>query len=446
MDSGGLSCRSGWRSELHASGFDSAITLMEPDYLSPQRRWIIAGILFLATAINYIDRQTLSILAPLLRDRFGMTNTDYSNVINAFLVAYTIMYALGGRIMDWLGTRLGMALHVLWWSIAECLHALARTAIHLGVTRVLLGMGEAGEIPGSEKVIAECFPASERSLAISIFLTGATVGATIAPPLVVGITKIWGWRFSFVATGMLGFLWLVVWLTFYRLPTLRQDVALVEAYTDPPDARVSENDHPLPWFRLFTYRATWGVMMGRFFLDATWFFYLFWLPEFLTRQRGLSLEMIGMVAWIPFLAADLGALGGGAAAAHLLRRGWSPDQTHRGLILMGTLLLFAPLALARTQGLALSMTWISVGTFVIQFAGANVHTVPAQVFKSSSVASVGGLAGAAGSIGGVLLTRLVGYLLDRYHSYVLCLDLIGGVFPFMVMISLLVLGRVRRIN
>jgi ACS family hexuronate transporter-like MFS transporter len=419
---------------------------VESDYLSPRRRWAIAGILFLATAINYIDRQTLSVLAPLLRDRFRMTNTDYANVLNSFLVAYTIMYALGGRIMDWLGTRLGMALHVLWWSVAECLHALLRTATQLGVARVFLGMGEAGEIPGSEKVIAECFPASERSLAISIFLTGATVGATIAPPLVVGMTTMWGWRFSFVASGMLGFLWIVVWLVVFSQPARRREAGLLVANAKPANPGPPKNDRPLPWFRLFTYRATWGVMAGRFFLDATWFFYLFWLPEFLTRQKGLSLQMIGMVAWIPFLAADLGAITGGAAAAYLLGHGWSPDQAHRGLIFAGTLLLFSPLALARTQGLALSLTWISLATFAVQFVGANIHTVPAQVFKSSSVASVGGLAGAAGSTGGILLTRLIGYVLDRYHSYGLCLDLIGGAIPIAAMSSLLLMGRVRRMT
>jgi ACS family hexuronate transporter-like MFS transporter len=402
--------------------------------------------LFLATAINYIDRQTLSILEPLLRTQFGMTSTDYSHIVNAFLASYTVMYAFGGRVMDWLGTRLGMALHVVWWSIAECLHALAKTVPQLGVCRFLLGIGEAGEIPGSEKVIAERFPIAERSLAISIFLLGAMVGATVAPPLVVLITKLWGWRFSFIAAGLLGSVWVLVWLVFFRLPPMPQDTAPEEARASLPNHAASAGTDRLPWLRLFAYRATWGVMMGRFFLDATWFFYLFWLPEFLSRTKGLSLGMIGAVAWIPFLAADLGALGGGAVATFLQKRHWSPDQAHRGIMFMGSFLLFCPLALARTQGLVPSLAWISLGTFSLQFVGANIHTVPAQVFDSSSVGSVGGLGGACGSIGAMLLTRFIGYVLDQYKSYELCLDLIGCIYPIMVMVSLLVMGKVRKID
>jgi len=419
---------------------------MDSRYLSPRRRWAVAGMLFLATAINYIDRQTLSILEPRLKTQFGMTSTDYSHIINAFLASYTIMYAFGGRLMDWLGTRLGMALHVAWWSIAECLHALAKTVPQLCVYRFLLGIGEAGEIPGSEKVIAERFPVPERSLAISVFLLGAMVGATVAPPLVVLITKIWGWRFSFVAMGSLGFIWVLVWLVFFRLPPILQDTAPEEARAYLPNHATSAGSDSLPWLRLFTYRATWGVMMGRFFLDATWFFYLFWLPEFLSHQKGLSLEMIGAVAWIPFLAADLGAAAGGTFATFLQKRNWSPDQAHRGLMFMGAFLLFCPLALARTQGLAPSLAWISLGTFSLQFVGSNIHTVPAQVFDSTSVGSVGGLAGASGSIGAMLLTRLIGYVLDKYKSYEICLELIGLVYPIMVMVSLLVMGKVRKID
>lgn len=419
---------------------------MQARYLTPRRRWAVAGMLFLATAINYIDRQTLSILEPLLKTQFGMTSTDYSHIVNAFLASYTVMYALGGRIMDWLGTRLGMALHVVWWSIAACLHALARTIPQLGGCRFLLGIGEAGEIPGSEKVIAERFPASERSLAISIFLLGAMVGATVAPPLVVLITKLWGWRFSFVATGLLGFVWVLIWLVFFRLPQVPQETTCKEPRADLANQEAPAEADPLPWLKLFAYRATWGVMMGRFFLDATWYFYLFWLPEFLSRQKGLSLEMIGMVAWIPFLTADLGAVTGGAAATFLQKRHWSPDLAHRGIMFAGTFALFCPLALARTEGLALSLLWISLGTFAIQLIGSNIHTVPSQVFNSSSVGSVGGLGGACGSIGGMLLTRLIGYVLDHYQSYELCLDLIGSVYPIMVMISLLVMGKVRKID
>ncbi|HZP00323.1 MAG TPA: MFS transporter [Terriglobia bacterium] len=401
--------------------------------------------LFLATAINYIDRQTLSILEPLLKIQLGMTSTDYSHIVNAFLASYTVMYALGGRIIDWLGTRLGMALHVLWWSIAECVHALVQTVPHLALCRSLLGVGEAGEIPGSEKVIAERFPPSERSLAMSVFLLGAMVGATVAPPLVVLITKLWGWRFAFVATGLMGFAWVMVWLVFFRLPPISRDAKAEAPDRILPNLKTPGSAAPLPWLKLFDYRATWGVMMGRFFLDATWFFYLFWLPEFLSHQKGLSLEMIGMVAWIPFLSADLEAIGGGAAATFLLKRHWTPDQAHRGLMFVGAFALFGPLALARTDGLALSLVWISLGTFAIQFVGSNIHTVPSQVFDSSSVGSVGGLAGACGSIGGMLLTHLIGCILDHYKSYELCLDLIGSVFPVMVMVSLLVMGKVGKI-
>jgi ACS family hexuronate transporter-like MFS transporter len=420
-----------------------------------RRRLVLAALIFFATALNYMDRQILSFLSPLLRAQFRMTNMDYANVVDAFLLAYSVMYLLGGRLVDRIGTRLGMALSVTWWSVAECLHSVVHSALQLGISRSLLAIGEAIEIPGAEKLIAEAFPPSQRPLAISFFMLGSMVGATIAPPVAVGLAKLYGWRFVFLSTGLLGFVWTAVWMLV--IPTVRRqapkDVGGNDSANSTEKATLTvqrtQNESeamPLSFRVLLANRITWGVLVARFFLDSSWYFYLFWIVEFLKKEKEFSLQLIGLLGWIPFLCADIGVIVGGATVSVLQSWGWTPNRSHKTVMFAGIVFLFSPFILANTASQGSAILWISAGVFGIQIVGANFHAIPTQVFHAKSVGTVEGLAGACGSIGGVLLTKLIGYITDHYGSYSLILEIMGTIFPVMIFASILLLGKIRWIT
>jgi ACS family hexuronate transporter-like MFS transporter len=272
------------------------------------RRWWIAGLLFLATAINYLDRQALSVTAPVLRREFGLTATDYSRVVACFLAAYTVCQAVAGRLMDRFGPRLGLLAAMLWWSLAGAAHSLARDALSLACFRLLLGIGEAGNFPGSVKAVERWFPQPERAFAVGLFNSGSSLGALVALPLITAITLAWGWQSAFLAMGAAGLLWSVPWLLVYRAEPAghAKSAALARA---------------VPTRRLLGERAVWSLMLARFFCDPVWWFYVFWLPDYLAKARGLSLASIGAVGWAPFLAAGIGSLFGGWASGRLVRAG-----------------------------------------------------------------------------------------------------------------------------
>ena len=366
-------------------------------------RWWVASLLFLATVINYVDRQTLSVLAPLLRDLFGMSNTDYSRVVFAFLLAYMIMQTGSGRIMDRLGTKAGFSLTIAWWSAAAMLHAAANSVLSFGVFRFLLGMGEAGNWPGGVKAVSEWFAPRERAFAIGFFNSGSTLGAVIAPPLVAWIALNWGWRAAFLLTGSLGFLWLVLWQATYRAPK-----------AIPAEAELTER---VRWRDLFAFRQVWGLVLARMLADPVWWFYVFWLPEYLKRERAFSLAMIGYFAWIPFLTADAGNLLGGALSGWLIRRGLPVLRARKTVMAASALLMTSgiPAVLVADAGLALAL--ISLATFAYSTWAANILTLPADLFPPRIVASVSGLSGTGAALGGMIFTLIIGAVVDRF-SYV----------------------------
>lgn len=383
----------------------------------PHLRWWIAGLLFLATVINYVDRQCLSVLAPVLRDEFGMTAGDYSRILSGFMLAYLIMQTGSGRLMDWLGTKTGFALCIVWWSVAAMLHAAARSALHLGLFRFLLGLGEAGNWPGAVKAIAEWFPTRERAFAIGLFNSGSTVGATVAPPLVAWLALTHGWRNAFLITGSLGFLWLVLWLILYRRPEehrwlLAAELELIRSGQE--DMRVGER---IRWRSLFRYRQVWGLVLGRMLADPVWWFYVFWLPEYLKRERDFSLAMIGYFAWIPFLAADIGNLTGGAMSGLLVKRRVPVLRARKTVMLACALLMMAGIPAVQVREAWLAVALISLVTFSYSAWAANILTLPADLFPPQIVASVSGLSGTGAAAGGMLFTLIIGYVVDRF-SYV----------------------------
>ncbi len=410
-------------------GKDSAADLCQGAGVIHRRRWAVLAMLFCASSISYIDRQTLSVLVPVLRDEFGMSNTDYSNVLNAFFFAFTLMYAVGGRLMDRLGVYLGLMLAVAFWSTAAAMHALAGSALALACYRFLLAVGEAPQPPASAKTVSEWFPSHERGFATSIFLLGATVGATLAPPLVVWLYRHWGWRFAFLATGLLGFVWILAWFRVGRQPGQP---------TMPRNVRM----HPLR--PLLTRRATWGVLSLRFFLDPVWYFYVFWLPEYLVRSKGLSIETVGMLAWTPFLAADVGTFAGGSLASWLQRRGWSINRSHKTVMTLSAILMMASATVP-----SLNATWQYVSAMCIaiigmQMFGSNNHTLPTHLFPPGAVGTVAGLAGASAGVGSMLFVRFIGVSVDLTHSYLLVFATAGLFYPLMALASLGLVGRLER--
>lgn len=354
---------------------------------------------FWATVINYLDRQTLSVAAPVLREQFHMSNVDYSRVVFAFLLAYTIMNGVSGPLIDRLGTRLGYGLCVAWWSIAAALHAFSRGALSLGAFRFLLGIGEAGNWPGAVKVVAEWFPENERALAAGIFNSGSAVGAILAPPVVAFLLLKLGWEAAFLFVGLTGLVWLAFWWKIYRTP------AAPAGQASPP---------PAPVRALLRTRFVWAFTASKIFMDPVWYFYIFWFPEYLKRVRNFDLASIGKYAWIPFLVAGFGNLLGGWLSGFLLKRGASVTVARKSSVTFFAFLMTSaiPAVLAREAWLAIA--FVSVAMLGYTGSLANMLSFPADVFPGNAVASVYGLASMGSGFGGMIFTLLTGWVIDHY--------------------------------
>lgn len=411
------------------------------DLRSPRRlpglRWWVVALLFFVTVLNYVDRQTLSVLAPTLKGEFRMSNMDYAFVVNAFLISYTVMQAVSGAFLDWIGTKWGFAIMFVWWSAATFLHRFARGVRSLALFRFLLGMGEAGNWPGAAKAIAEWFPENERGGAMGIFNAGSSTGALLAPPLIALTALHMGWRNTFAIISLGGMTWLVFWVMIYRKPPEVSSAQPAAAVT-PENASRALPKAKIRWFSLFAYREMWGIFLARAVTDSVWWFYIFWLPEYLKHDRGFSLSMIGLFAWIPFLTADLGCLAGGWCSDLLMRHGLTLNAGRKVVLAASVLLTsvawFVPSTTSSTTALAL----IAVATFGVQSWGTLLLTLPADIFPSDVVASVSGLSGFGAGVGGVLFTFLIGYLLDKFsYRPVLAMAATMHFFGFLVLIALI---------
>jgi ACS family hexuronate transporter-like MFS transporter len=409
-------------------------------------RWLIATLLFIATVINYIDRQTLSIAIPVIRDELGITNSDYSRIVFSFLLAYTIMQVVSGKLIDRLGTKKGFSLFISWWSTASLLHVFANTVFGFGFFRFLLGMGEAGNWPGAVKAIAEWFPPKERALAAGFFNSGSSIGAVLAPPLISWIIIARGWREAFVITGALGFVWLAAWLYLYQVPELHPRItdAELSEITEGRDPSAVAAGNELRWIDLFRYRQLWGLLMARILSDPVWWFYVFWLPEYLKRQRSFSIAMIGMFGWIPFLFADLGNFVGGGASSFLIKRGWGVGRARKTVMCISAGAMIAGIPAVLTSNVIYSLALISVVTLAYSSWAANLITLPTDMFPKEVVASVYGIAGTAAGIGGMAFTLITGVVVDRF-SYV-PIFIAAGLLPIFAAAALvLLIGKVETI-
>jgi MFS transporter, ACS family, hexuronate transporter len=362
-------------------------------------RWMMLGFAFLATVINYLDRQTLSVLAPVLLERFRISATTYSHIIFAFMLAYTVMNGVSGPLLDRLGTKIGYALTIAWWSAAEILHAFSSGAISLEVFRCLLGMGEAGNFPAGVKLIGEWFPPKERSLASGIFNSGAAIGAMLAPPLLALTVLQMGWQASFVFVGSLGFVWLGAWWIFYRNPGSSPE----EVETPPPAV-----------WPLAKSRFVWQFTLSKVFADPVWYFYTFWFPQYLKVGHGFTMKQIGETAWIPFFTAGIGNLAGGFVCSWLIRLGLSPQMARRTGVLIFSALMTAAVPAAMVPSPSLAIALISTTTFGYCGALANVLAIPRDLFPKNAVASIWGLASMGSGFGGMFFSLVTGWLVDHY--------------------------------
>ncbi|MBS1543888.1 MAG: MFS transporter [Bacteroidetes bacterium] len=381
-------------------------------------RWIVCGLLFLATTINYVDRQVLSLLKPTLSDEFGWTELDYSHIVMSFSAAYAAGYLLFGWIVDRVGTKIGYSLSVLLWSLAAMGHALAKTTLGFGFMRGLLGVSEAGNFPTAVKTTAEWFPKKERAFATGIFNSGTNVGALVAPIAIPWILGVYGWQMAFILTGLLGLLWLVAWFFMYEIPSLQARLSQKELAIIRSDDERTDNQSTaaIPWISLLRMRQTWAYILGKLFTDPIWYFLLFWLPAYFAEVYEVDLRKPSLELALIYSATTIGSIGGGYLSSWLIRRGWEVYRARRTAMLWFALAVTPVMLVRFTDHVWVAVLFMSLAAAAHQAWSANIMTTVSDNFPGSSVSSVAGIGGMAGSIGGILFPLLVGNLLDHYKQ------------------------------
>jgi MFS transporter, ACS family, hexuronate transporter len=363
-----------------------------------RRRWVVLGLLFASTILNYVDRQTLSILAVYIQAELGMSTIDYARIVQVFLLTYTVAYLGAGWVTDKLGTKLSLALFVGWWSLANMLTGMVHSVAQLGLARGALGLGEAGNYTAAPKAVSENFPPAERGFAVGIYTAGAMIGATIAPPLIAWLALAHSWRAAFVVTGAAGFVWIVIWLLVYKsVPQAAADAVAAERY---------------PWSRVLRDRTVWGLAGARMIADPVWYFYLFWLPKYMGDQYGMGLLQVAQFAWIVYLAADFGSIGGGILSGVLVKRGVSAQRSR--LLIMTAAATLAPMGVLISTGVGMvpMLALAAVVTFSHLMFQVNLTALVIDRYPSHGVATVFGVIAAGSGVGGILSTQLVGQLVS----------------------------------
>jgi MFS transporter, ACS family, hexuronate transporter len=376
-------------------------------------RWYIAILLCLSSELNYMDRQTLSVLADTIQRELNLTTIDYSRITSSFLISYAVMYAVSGRLIDILGTRRGFMIFVSAWSLANMLHGFANTALQLRLFRFLLGAAEPANFPAGVKAVAEWFPMKERALAVGIFNAGTALGSALAVPLVSWIALTWGWRYAFVMTGAVGFIWVAVWAMFYRLPQdhprlSEAEKKLILADAGPED----ENPQPVSIGRLLRRREAWGCILARVFTDPISYFLFFWTPKYFQQERGFDLATVGLYIWIPYVALTAGNLASGAIPRYLISRGWTVNRARKTTMLsVSCLMPVFCLLVTRVSSPTLAIVLMAVIMFG-HAAWGNI-TLPAEVFPKHVVGTISGFGGALGGVLGAITQWYIGWVVQN---------------------------------
>lgn len=383
-------------------------------------RWTVCALIFFATTLNYLDRQVIGILKPMLETNLNIGEADYGNIVTIFQLFYGFSMLIAGRLIDKFGTKIGYAVSVLFWSIAAMGHSLAQGVMGFGFWRAFLGLSESGNFPSAIKTIAEWFPKKERAFATGIFNSGANVGAIIAPILVPAVVVAWGWRAAFIVTGALGFIWLVLWIIFYELPERQKKLSAVELAFIHSDA--DENDEstsPVPWLSLLKYRQTWIFFIGKALTDPIWWFYLFWIPGWLSTVRGagLDLKSFGLPLVVIYSSTTIGSIGGGWLSSFMIQKGMSAFNARKYTMLIFALLV-VPVYFAQSSGVGIwgAVALISLAASSHQAWSANIFTTVSDAFPKRVVSSVTSIGGMAGAIGGAFVSVFAGHILDFFKK------------------------------
>lgn len=383
---------------------------------SPTRyRWVVVGLLFAATAINYVDRQMIGVLKPTLSAEMAWSETDYANIVFWFQAAYAVGYLGFGRIVDLVGARFGYAIAVVIWTIAHMAHGGVHSVTQFAMARFGLGVGESGNFPAGIKAVTEWFPQKERAFAIGLFNAGANIGAIVTPLLVPWLTVAYGWRVAFYATGIFGIVWLIAWLALYRKPEAHRKISAEElAYIrqDPADPV-----QPIGWGRLITVKETWAYAIGKFCIDPIWWFFLFWLPGYLGTRYGLDLLSFGPPLVAIYLLSDLGSVAGGWMSGRLMKAGKSVNAARKLTMLLCACAVLPVFFAQSIDNLWLAVLIIGIATAAHQAFSANLYTLPSDLFPRGAVGSVVGIGGTVGAIGGMAMAKYAGYVLDSIGSY-----------------------------
>ena len=407
-------------------------------------RWTICALIFLATTINYVDRQVIGILAPTLQKEIGWNEIDYGYIVTAFTAAYALGMLIIGRLIDNFGTKKGYTFALTGWSFAAIGHALATSALGFGVARFALGLFEAGNFPAAIKTVAEWFPKKERAFATGIFNAGSNVGAVVAPLVVPWITLTWGWQEAFIFTGAIGLLWMILWFWFYERPEKNKRLSKEEydyIQSDPADPAVK-----IPWRTLFKYKGTWAFAMGKLLTDPAWWFYLYWIPSFLHSNYGIKLNEIGIPLIIIYVVADFGSIGGGWLSSYFIKRGWTINKGRKVTMFICAVSVIPIVFASQASNVWIAVALLSLATAAHQGWSANLFTTVSDIFPRKAVASVVGLGGTFGAIGGMFIATAAGFILEFTGSYLILFIIAGSLYLVALLVINLLVPDIKEIN
>jgi MFS transporter, ACS family, hexuronate transporter len=412
---------------------------IEPQVKIGNYRWVICALIFFATTVNYIDRSVLGVLNPTLRTAIGWNDNTYGLITGAFTLAYALGFLFAGWLIDKIGMKIGYTLYLALWSIAAAAHALARSALGFGVARFSLGIGESGNFPAAIKTVAEWFPKKERALATGIFNAGTNVGAVVAPLVVPWLALNWGWQSAFLITGLIGLVWIIFWLPVYNKPREHPRLSskeLEHIESDPPDPEVK-----IRWSYLLTYRQTWAFAIGKFMTDSVWWFYLFWFPTFMADRFQVDLKGIGLPMITVYLLADVGSVAGGWLSSSLLGKGWTANAARKTTMLLCAICILPVMMAPHVDGKWIAIWLVGIAAAAHQGFSANIFTTTSDMFPRKAVASVVGIGGCAGGLGGFFLTLGTGYIKQHTGSYAITFAVAGVTYLFALLIMHLLVPK-----
>ncbi len=410
-----------------------------------KQRWKICALLFFATTINYMDRQILGLLAPVLQKEIGWSESEYAWIVTAFQAAYALGLVGFGWFIDKFGTKIGYAVAITGWSIAAMAHAMVSTVFGFGAARAGLGLSEAGNFPAAQKAVAEWFPKKERALTTGIYNSGANIGAVLAPAVVPWLTVTYGWQEAFIFVGALGFIWIVFWMKMYDKPENVKSVTKAELEYIQQDT-VEPAIEKMSMRSLLKYRQTWAFVIGKFLTDPIWWFYLYWLPKYFAKEYNLSITGLGLPLITIYMMTSIGSVGGGWLSSNFIKRGWTINKSRKTVMLIAASLVLSIIIASQVTDLWTAVFLIGIAAAAHQAWSANIFTTASDMFPKRAVGSLTGLGGMAGSVGGMLFAPFIGYVLQWTGSYFIPFMISGTAYLIALGIFHLLAPKMEQVN